>query len=182
MDSVRFACEIGPGLRLSTWLILGGICLTLAIGAAVYLWMGQRAGWPPHLVRGGYIAAGVTVVALVGLLGVTWGLAPKALVLTDTTLSISRTLNEISIPLSTVTGARRLGPNELDGTIRTMGSDGVFARVGRFHSPALGNFRMYLTDTGNGVVVEAEERYVLSPDDPHRFLVELERRLGEAPP
>ena len=64
-----------------------------------------------------------------------------------------------------------------------MGSGGLFAQIGRFHSPALGNFRMYLTDQDDAVLVHTDERFVISPADSGRFVAEaLTRKALRAAP
>jgi hypothetical protein len=56
----------------------------------------------------------------------------------------------------------------------------MFAQIGNFHSPALGNFRMYLSDEADGVVLDARERFVLSPHPAPAFVFEVAARLSRA--
>jgi hypothetical protein len=124
------------------------------------------------------VAVGTIVTLLIG--GVTlfcYLYAPRAYLVSRQEVVIQRPLQPIAIPLADIKDVRTVAPGEFQGTLRTFGSDGLFARIGHFHSPALGNFRMYATDTDKAVLIDTAERFVLTPSDPARFAAEVRARM-----
>jgi hypothetical protein len=164
-------------LTVSTVALLGFLVLVLAVTAGVFFWVGRRTGWPPPLVWSGTLAFGVTALATLGAPLFTWLLAPRAVLITDRAVVVDRRLWPIEIPFSEIRAVRLLVPGDLSGGIRTAGAAGMFAQIGRFHSPALGNFRMYVRDEADGVVLDAKERFVLSPRPALGFVVELSQKV-----
>lgn len=62
------------------------------------------------------------------------------------------------------------------------GSNGLFGRFGRFWSPRLGFYRLFLSNTTSVVWLTTREGLVgLSPDLPEEFCTRLAMRLPEAP-
>jgi hypothetical protein len=63
-----------------------------------------------------------------------------------------------------------------------IGSNGLFGRFGRFWSPRLGFYRLFLTNTHSVVWLRTSDGWVgLSPDLPEEFCARLAMRLPEAP-
>jgi hypothetical protein len=118
----------------------------------------------------------VTALLTVGVPLFTWLLAPRAVLITERAVVVDRRLWPIEIPFPEIRAVRVLVPGDLAGGIRTAGAAGMFAQIGSFHSPALGNFRMYLRDEADGVVLDARERIVLSPRPALGFVMELSRK------
>lgn len=180
VTATRFECMMSRSLTVSTAALICFLVLLLAGVAAVFTWAGRRSGWPSPLVWSGAIAFGLTALATVGAILFTWLLAPRAVLLTDRAVVVDRRLRPIEIPLQDVKAVRLLAAGDLARGIRTAGAAGMFAQIGSFHSPALGNFRMYLSDEADGVVVDARERFVLSPHPAPAFVRELSGRLSRA--
>lgn len=68
-------------------------------------------------------------------------------------------------------------PYATAGSIRLVGIGGMFASVGTFRNPSLGNYRAYITDPKNAVVLDfSGEIVVVTPDDPLAF----ERAIWQA--
>lgn len=164
-------------LTVSTATLLGLLVLLVAIVSGVFSWAGRRSGWPPSLVWSAALAFGVTVLATLGVALFTWLLAPRAILITEGAVVVDRRLWPIEIPFPEIKAVRLLVPGDMAGGIRTGGAAGMFAQIGRFHSPALGNFRMYLRDEADGVVLDANERFVLSPHPALGFVLELSAKV-----
>jgi len=82
------------------------------------------------------------------------------------------------IPLDTLQSAE-VDPRACEGAWKTLGNDGLFAMHGRFRSKRLGKFQAYVTDPANSVVLKVPgDTLVISPENPRRFLGELNRRLA----
>ena len=181
MTASRFECVMSRSLTVSTVALIGFLLLLLSVVGAIFTWAGRRSGWPAPLVWSGAIAFGVTALATLGAALFTFLLAPRAILLTDREVVVDRPLWRIEIPITDVKAVRLLAPGDLRGGIRTAGAAGMFAQIGNFHSPALGNFRMYLRDEADGVVLDARERFVLSPRPAVAFVQQLSEKLSRSP-
>jgi hypothetical protein len=160
----------------TTW-ISTAFGLAVLIGAgAVVLAVAPGDGF------GRGVGAGVVLVlALVA--GLSWALAPAAFRVEAGALVVERPLRPIRVPLAEVEAAMLLPPEALRGAVRMGGSGGLFGWYGRYRSPALGAFKLYASRRSGLVLVDARaERYVLSPDEPERFVEELRGRASLAAP
>ncbi len=160
-------------LATTTVIILVASILFVVFMLGLFLWIGHRTGWPNHLkivavATVSFISISVTTAILFSYL-----LSPRSIDLSDARLTINRAIYSIEIPLVDISSVRRIRPEELKGVIKTMGSDGLFARIGHFHSPSLGNFKMYSKDSSCAVLIEADERYVISPSNPDEFVRDI---------
>jgi len=62
-------------------------------------------------------------------------------------------------------------PKAMNKSIRTCGNGGFFCFAGWFRSKKLGNYRAFVTDPKNCVVLKLEKRtVVISPGDPDAFV------------
>jgi hypothetical protein len=69
-----------------------------------------------------------------------------------------------------------IDPEALRKSIRILGSGGLFGFLGWFRNRKLGNYRAYATDQKRTVVLRLPGKViVVSPDEPGKFLTELER-------
>jgi hypothetical protein len=125
--------------------------------------------------------AAVMVAGIAATMAIAFALAPRGYALQPGSLRIERPLRAIEIPLASIRGAWTLPDGGLRGALRVAGSGGLFGYYGRFWSKGLGAFRLYATRrTGLVVVDTAEERFVLSPEPPERFLDVLLSRAPSA--
>jgi hypothetical protein len=110
-------------------------------------------------------------------------LAPRGYVVEGGRLRIDRWISPIEIPLASIQSAERLKGEALAGSLRTLGSGGLFGYYGRFRNKTLGKYRMYATRSDGYVVVQVDCPYVLTPDSPDRFLEALRQaRAGASAP
>jgi hypothetical protein len=174
----RFPAPWDRSLRISTGLLvllLGGI----AVGVTAAIVHGQA---PAPLAA---LTAGLPLLSL----AVVWAFAPRAYALTGLELRVERNLAApLRIPLATVRAVGELPPEATRRSLKVAGSAGLFGTYGRFHSGALGAFRMYATRRDRLVAVRtAGELFVLSPEPPGRFVDALlaaapaAERAGAAP-
>lgn len=81
--------------------------------------------------------------------------------------------------LATLFGAE-FSPGATIGSIRTLGIGGLFGFIGRFHNAVLGSYKAYATNELNTVVLEfADEKIVVTPDDPQAFVEAAEAARDE---
>jgi PH (Pleckstrin Homology) domain-containing protein len=104
-------------------------------------------------------------------------LAPAGYRLAPDGVRVDRRAGPIVIPYRTIRSVDR-EPRRLGG-VMLLGSRGVFGRFGRFWSPSLGVYRLYLTNREQVVWLTTERGLVgLSPDRPAEFVERLAARLG----
>jgi len=148
----------------------------LLLGATVAIWV-ALAMLPPGPGRILILSGGVLSLAalVVGAL-----LAPRGYTVSDDRLTIDRLLGSVEIPLATIQSVEILPAGRLAGSLRTLGSGGLFGYYGRFRNQALGSYRMYATRGDGYVLVRASQSFVLTPDSPGRFVEAIDRGRGAA--
>lgn len=103
-------------------------------------------------------------------------LAPTAYTLGGDGVHIHRRAGVLVIPYRTIR-AVDTEPRSL-AALTTFGSRGLFGHFGRFWSPRLGSFRLYLANRRDVVWLATDGGWVgLSPDRPREFVERLQRRL-----
>jgi hypothetical protein len=112
---------------------------------------------------------GVLTIGILGVvLGFSWAMSPRALVVDTGELRVERRAwSPLRIPLSQVASASPLADVGA-GTLRVFGVGGFFGSYGVFSNGQLGRFRLYATHGGQSVLVrrrDDELPIVLTPDD-----------------
>ncbi len=103
-------------------------------------------------------------------------MAPTGYRLAPDGLRVERRSRATVIPYRAIRAVDRT-PRQLGG-IMLVGSRGVFGRFGRYWSPGLGRYRLYLANREHLVWLETERGLVgLSPDRPDEFVERLRARL-----
>lgn len=163
---MRYAAPWDRSLRASTGVLLA----VLAFAALVVLAIAAVTGAGPVVAAlGGFAVAVLAAVALAG-----WALAPTGYAIEGAVLRVERRLRSVSIPLASVAAIGRIAELRAGGSARIGGSAGFFGHYGRFWNRALGSFRLYATRTHDLVLLDLpEDRFVLSPDAPERFVEEV---------
>jgi hypothetical protein len=102
-----------------------------------------------------------------------WAWAPRAFRLEGGDLVVARGIGGIRIPLSGLTAARRMRPDELRGAARVCASGGFFGYYGRFLA-SIESQRWFVTDREKAVRLDLPGGVVVvSPSDPDAFLARL---------
>ena len=114
------------------------------------------------------------IVALAALAGGVL-LAPRRYALQGDRLVVERAVCPVEIPIASIRAVEPLSPGSLSGSLRVLGSGGLFGYFGRFRNQALGDYRMYATRGDGYVVVRADRAYVLTPEAPDRFIEMVNR-------
>lgn len=96
----------------------------------------------------------------------------------DDTIVIKRLIWSTRLPRDGLTGARPVAIQWPHW--RLFGNGGLFAFSGWFTSSSIGTYHGFFTDPSRTVVLDyGEKRYVISPDEPQRFVDALSiRRPG----
>ena len=96
---------------------------------------------------------------------------PMRLKANDEKVTVRRLFGSLEIPLNEVIDTRRIFKSEIDGSIRTFGSGGLFGYLGRFKNDRLGNYTMYATELNNLILVRTNnKKYVFSCSCPQEFV------------
>jgi hypothetical protein len=126
--------------------------------------------------KAGIAAVVLAVPAAVGaVLVATWAYAPVGARVTDGAVVVDRRwAGPDAIPLAEVRGAMLLPPEALRGARRISGVALAGMRYGRFRSDYLGPFQLYAWHAGPAVLLATrKERIVLTPEDPERFVEDV---------
>lgn len=109
-----------------------------------------------------------------------WALAPRGYTLGSDRLRILRNgWLALSVRLEDVRSVALLPPDALRGSLKILGTHGLFGYYGLFRSPTLGSFRLHATRGTGLVLVRTEKRaYVLAPEPAEDF---AEALLAAAP-
>ncbi len=162
---MRYAAPWDRSLRVST----GALLAVLAFAAVVVAAIAWGLGGAPAVALAAFAIAVLAAVAIGG-----WALAPKGYAIDAGTLRIERRLRPIAVPLGRATGVARVAELSALGAARMGGSAGFFGHYGSFWNRGLGSFRLYATRTHDLVLLEfADDRVIVSPDAPERFLDEV---------
>ncbi|MBP6963894.1 MAG: hypothetical protein KBC96_05750 [Armatimonadetes bacterium] len=106
-----------------------------------------------------------------------WQIAPKRYDLTDDSLVIVRgwPFRDIPIPVAKILD---VCPVKLSSftTLRTFGVGGLFSASGWFWNKDIGSFFAEITNGHRTVLIDAGRKYVISPEDPHEFVQDIQTR------
>ncbi|MFQ6091305.1 MAG: PH domain-containing protein [bacterium] len=122
---------------------------------------------------------GVLAAAVIGLLvlGTSYLFAPHGYTVGESGVVIHRKAGAVRIPFSRIRSVRQDPLACSLWGVRTFGVSGIFGYFGRFYTGHLGHHIRYATDRHRAVVIEADRTYVISPDDPQRFVRTVQARL-----
>jgi hypothetical protein len=124
-------------------------------------------------------ASRIAMAVVVGALGLSFMMAPRALVVEAGELRIQRRLwAPLRVPLADVDSAAPLGSLGA-GVLRLFGVGGFFGSYGLFWSAKLGRFRLYATRSGQAVLLTRKGGLlplVMTPDDVAGAIDAIDRR------
>ncbi len=130
--------------------------------------------WPTAMLWLKYLLMAVFFITVI--VGV--GYTPMRLKANDETITVRRLFGSLEIPLNKVTGVSRISKSDIDGSIRTFGSGGVFGYLGRFQNDRFGNYTMYATDLNNLILIRTDnKKYVFSCTKALKFVDYINSRL-----
>lgn len=114
-----------------------------------------------------------------GILFFTWALHPRHYTIEGDRIRIVRMIKSIDIPFSTLTDVAEADPELISGSIRLLGSGGLFGLYGKFSNRQLGKYLMYVTNRKKMVLLRCKDQlYVISPEDRDAFIAEVRKHLA----
>lgn len=172
IEKDRFAAPWDRRLTVLTW--VGSVILVGASILVCYEGLRREPTTPVGVAMAAFAAVPMLAFILSALMG------PRGYRVAAEGLVIERWVAPISIPHASIRSVERISGDRLSGSIRTLGSGGLFGYYGRFRNRALGSYRMYATRSDDLVLVLSDAPYVLTPDSPERFIAALNRARAAA--
>ena len=152
------------------WLFTGSLLLVGIVLALVLPFLFRKEGEP-------WIVSFIPTIMMFLIFGGTSLFLIRGYEVMDDKILVRRSFWTDSIDLMGLTSIEA-DSQSCKGAFKTIGNDGLFAMHGRFRSKKLGNFRAFVTNPQNGVILRFEDRtIVVSPDRPKSFVHEVTRRL-----
>ncbi len=132
------------------------------------------------VVMGMVPAVAFPVVIVVTVLLAAWAMAPASIAVRGNLVVIARrSAGDTELPIARLRAARPLAPAELHGLRRVAGTALNEVHYGIYRSDPLGRFRLYAHRSGPFVLLEGlDGRIVVTPDNPDRFLDEVQSRIA----
>ncbi|HWY51818.1 MAG TPA: PH domain-containing protein [Chthoniobacterales bacterium] len=144
-----------------TSLIVISSLTTLLIAGVIagMIWRGYHHPW--------------TIVFLGAIIGIALLFTIRGYSITPDAIIVHRLFWNTRLPRAELASAK-FDPNATDKSIRTFGNGGLFSFSGFYHNHALGNYRAFLTDPKQTVVLTYPKRtVVISPTPSEDFVREL---------
>ncbi len=156
--------------------------LSIAISVAVLVLFALIAAlmfYPP--TSPGEAKAVIILLMLLTVYASAYLFSPLAYEITADAVVIHRPIRNVLIPLHTITSVEPAGRDRLKNAIRTFGVGGLFGYYGKFLNRAIGNMTWYATRRDQGVLLTTRDnqKILLTPDDPDRFIRMLGRPKGK---
>jgi len=106
------------------------------------------------------------------ILVVTYGLSVKYYKINSYELVICRPFKDKIILKEDITSAERIYKQDLKWTFRIFGSGGLFGIYGNFFNKKIGKMNWFVTREDQLILIKTSNgrKYVVSPDEPERFL------------
>ncbi len=162
MNGNTFAAPWGKTLR---WMSVLSVLLLLAVSASIF-WTTT-----PQPVR---LAAWLPLLILAG----TAPFVIRDYTIEPRELLIRRLFWTTRLPLDGLRSVE-FQPKVMRGSLRLCGNGGMFSITGWYRNRALGNYRAFVTELNNTVVLRfAKKTIVVSPENPDRFVSEISQFVG----
>ncbi|HRN47649.1 MAG TPA: PH domain-containing protein [Niabella sp.] len=106
------------------------------------------------------------------ILVVTYGLSVTKYEISSYELVICRPFKNKIIPKKDITSAERIYKQDLKWTFRVFGSGGLFGIYGNFFNKKIGTMNWFVTREDRLILIKTSigKKYVVSPDEPEKFL------------
>jgi len=121
------------------------------------------------------LTTALTLVIYASILGGVWAFSVQSYSISEKAITINRPIKSFTIPVNTITSIE-----ERDfkfGKLRKkMGNNGLFSFTGSFYTKEDGTMWFYAKNA-NYVLIHADKKYVLSPDDRFMFMNQIKKYI-----
>lgn len=125
-----------------------------------------------------FIVLFLYLIIMIPILIGSWAYSPQKYIVSEKRIKIVRPINSISIPLREIIKIEDRVINPLK-TIRLWANGGLFSLSGTYYNKTDGKFLMYAKND-KYVMIYANKKYVVSPDEKERFMIEVKNKLERA--
>ena len=165
MERIIFACSRDKFTTIFTTSLL----LTIVAASIV--------AYLPLMKSSAAVIATIILAANLLLIAGVVAYLPIRYEITEDSVVVKRLGPNVIIALGDITGVSGDTGDMLKGSIRIGANGGLGGYVGLFSNKKLGRYRAYMTRRDKVVLIETDAaKYVLSPDDPGRFMEILRER------
>jgi hypothetical protein len=148
--------------------VISSLTCLLLLSIAVKFWFDEDSLLIPVLVS----------ILFAATLGLSYVWSPKQFETDAANITIRKMWQPIVIPRDTIIESRLLGADDIKGSIRLMGSGGLFGYYGKFNNSKLKNYNLQAGNRLNLVMIKtADKTYVLSPDNRENFLKDVQGQV-----
>ena len=148
----------------TTKLVSSLTCLLL-LSIAVKFWFDEDGLWLPALI---------SIIFMVTF-GLSYAWSPRQFETDAANITIRKMWQPIVIPRDTIIESRLLEADDIKGSIRLMGSGGLFGYYGKFNNSKLKTYNLQAGNRVNLVMIKtADKTYVLTPDNREDFLKDVQ--------
>ncbi len=157
-----FAAPWDKKLRIMTYAVVTSLCIEfIGITIVLFLTNTQRTA----------LSVGTMLCVMNALIiAFTSSYAPRGFLVDETGVTVVRKVSPLHIELDKMRRVTRIEAERFMKSTRVWGNGGLFGHYGSFRNKALGNFKMFATHRENGVLIEGEGTYVITPERPDEFI------------
>ncbi len=162
--------QITPGRFVKVTIALVILLFTVfSIIIPYFIYLDEGVGWTL------YITTAILLATYIPILLLAWAYSPQKYILSEKGITIKRPIKPIFIPVEKI---RKVEEKDFKSykLIRKWRNGGLFSITGSFWSKEEGTMHFYAKN-GNYVMIHADKKYVLSPDDRFQFVNQLEKYM-----
>ncbi len=119
----------------------------------------------------------ITGIPILIVSAVTYAYAPKEVILEKNAVVIKRVLGQVVIPYGKIREVSFFEKLNWK-SIRIFGSGGLCGWFGLFHVPDVGEVWIYARRRRDLVLIKADKNYLIAPENPGDFILNLRRLLS----
>lgn len=117
----------------------------------------------------------IMTVLFAFLLLLSYAWSPNQFETDASNITIRKMWNPIVIPRETITESRLIEADDISGSVRLMGSGGLFGYYGKFNNSKLKTYNLQAGNRVNLVLIKTTDKtYVLTPDNREAFLKDVQ--------
>jgi hypothetical protein len=145
--------------------VISSLTCLLLLSIAVKFWFDEDSLLIPVLVS----------ILFAATLGLSYVWSPRQFETDAANITIRKMWQPIVIPRDTIIESRLLEADDIKGSIRLMGSGGLFGYYGKFNNSKLKTYNLQAGNRMNLVMIKtADKTYVLTPDNREDFLKDVQ--------
>lgn len=170
MLETEYSVTAGRFVRGMTYfVIILFLALLIIIPYFIYLDEGLGAAF--------YATLAILLAVYIPLLILSWAFSPSKYIVSEEGVKIERPLRPLFIPMETIKKVEEKDFRNYK-LIRKFGNGGLFSQTGSFWNKKEGTMYFYAKNS-NYVMIYADKKYVLSPDERFQFINHLRKYMRE---